>query len=120
MNPSNQINYFLPGETIKLAEFDAATTHATLGAGNILDVTDGTHSVALHLTPTFNYAGYQFNANPYAGGVAITDSNTPAITGVTGQPVNGSGVQLQGTAAPGEHRPDFCRRHPERHRYGGC
>ncbi|SDP50916.1 Ig-like domain-containing protein [Afipia sp. GAS231] len=102
LNPSNQINYFLPGDTIELAGFNAATTHATLGAGNILNVTDGTNSVALHLTPGFNYSGYQFNANPYAGGAAITDSNTPAITGVTGQPVNGSGVQLQGTAAPGD------------------
>ncbi|WP_161491264.1 beta strand repeat-containing protein [Bradyrhizobium neotropicale] len=97
---SNQINGFNPGDTIKLAGF-AANATATLGANNVLTVTDGVHSVDLHLNPGLNLSLFTFDVTAYSGGVMVTDRVPFGITGVVGQPVYGSGVELRGTAAPG-------------------
>ncbi len=99
---SNEIDGFLPGDTIKLAGF-GTNAHATLGAGNILTVSDGTNSAQLQLTPSFNYSGVQFNVTAYDGGVAITETIAPQLA-LVGHPVNSSGngvtVQFNGSAAP--------------------
>ncbi|MVT75951.1 adhesin, partial [Bradyrhizobium cajani] len=97
---SNQINGFNPGDTIKLVGF-AANATATMGAGNVLTVTDGVHSIDLHLNPGLNFSLFTFDVTAYSGGVMVTDRVPFAITGVVGQPVYGSGVELRGTAAPG-------------------
>ncbi|MBR1177225.1 VCBS domain-containing protein [Bradyrhizobium sp. KB893862 SZCCT0404] len=97
---SNQINGFNPGDTIKLVGF-AANTTATMGAGNVLTVSDGVHSVDLHLNPGVDFSQFQFDITAYSGGVMLTDRVPFGITGVVGQPVYGSGVELRGTAAPG-------------------
>ncbi|MBR0778071.1 VCBS domain-containing protein [Bradyrhizobium diazoefficiens] len=97
---SNQINSFNPGDAIKLVGFGANAT-ATLGAGNVLTVTDGVHSIDLHLNPGANYSLFTFNVTPYSGGVTVTDSVPFGITGSIGQPVYGTGAHLIGTATPG-------------------
>jgi len=96
---SNQINGFNPGDTIKLVGF-AANATATMGANNVLTVTDGVHSVDLHLNPGLNFSQFQFDVTATSGGVMLTDRVPFAITGVVGQPVYGSGVELRGTAIP--------------------
>ncbi|MCP3390548.1 VCBS domain-containing protein [Bradyrhizobium sp. CCGB12] len=96
----NQINGFNPGDTIKLVGF-AANATATMGAGNVLTVSDGVHSVDLHLNPGVDFSLFQFDVTAYSGGVMLTDRVPFGITGVVGQPVYGSGVELRGTAAPG-------------------
>ncbi len=97
--PSNQIHGFNPGDIIKLAGF-AAGARVTIGAGNVLTVTDGVHSADLHLDPGADFSLFQFDITPYSGGVMLTDRVPFAITAVIGQPVFGSGVELSGTAAP--------------------
>ncbi|WP_306577633.1 VCBS domain-containing protein [Bradyrhizobium sp. SRS-191] len=97
--PSNQIDGFLPGDTIKLAGF-AANATATLGAGNVLTVSDGTHTVQLHLDPAVDYSTAQFSVAAYNGGVAVTDTIAPKIV-LVGQPQNGNQVVLSGTGMPG-------------------
>jgi VCBS repeat-containing protein len=99
MTPANQINGFNPGDTIKLVGFDANAT-ATLGAGNLLTVTDGVHTANLHLNPAVNFSRFQFSITSYSDGVMLTDSVPLAITAVIGQPVYGSGVHLQGSGTP--------------------
>src|SRR5262249_30647502 len=94
---SNQINGFNPGDTIKLVGF-AANATATMGAGNVLTVSDGVHSVDLHLNPGVDFSLFQFDVTAYSGGVMLTDRVPFGITGVVGQPVYGSGVELRGTA----------------------
>ena len=97
---SNQINGFNPGDTIRLVGF-AANATATMGAGNVLTVSDGVHSVDLHLNPGVDFSQFQFDVTAYGGGVMLTDRVPFGITGLVGQPVYGSGVELRGTAAPG-------------------
>jgi hypothetical protein len=93
--PSNQIDGFYSGETIKLVGFGAnAPATATLEAGNILHVTDGTNTADLHLDPTFDFSGSQFTVTSYNGGVAVTDSTLHAT--VVGQPQNGNHVTING------------------------
>ncbi|MET4799716.1 VCBS repeat-containing protein [Bradyrhizobium sp. LB11.1] len=96
---SNQINGFNPGDTIRLVGF-AANATATMGAGNVLTVSDGVHSVDLHLNPGVDFSQFQFDVTAYSGGVMLTDRVPFGITGLVGQPVYGSGVELRGTAAP--------------------
>ncbi|WFU22125.1 VCBS domain-containing protein [Bradyrhizobium sp. CB1717] len=97
--PTNQIDGFLPGDTIKLAGF-AANATATLGAGNVLTVSDGTNSAQLHLTPGVDYSTAQFSVVAYNGGVAVTETIAPRIA-LVGQPQNGNQVLLSGTGMPG-------------------
>ncbi|MGJ4953912.1 VCBS domain-containing protein [Bradyrhizobium sp. HKCCYLS20291] len=97
--PTNQIDGFLPGDTIKLAGF-AANATVTLGAGNVLTVSDGTHTAQLHLDPAVDYSTAQFSIAAYNGGVAVTDTIAPRIV-LVGQPQNGNQVVLSGTGMPG-------------------
>ncbi|UFZ08664.1 VCBS domain-containing protein [Bradyrhizobium ontarionense] len=97
--PANQIDGFLPGDTIKLAGF-AANATVTLGAGNVLTVSDGTNTAQLHLNPNLDYSTAQFGVVAYNGGVAVTETIAPKIT-LVGQPQNGNQVLLSGTGMPG-------------------
>ncbi|XUM20589.1 Ig-like domain-containing protein [Bradyrhizobium oligotrophicum S58] len=97
--PANQIDGFLPGDTIKLAGF-AANATVTLGAGNVLTVSDGTNAAQLHLDPGVDYSTAQFSVVAYNGGVAVTETIAPRIA-LVGQPQNGNQVLLTGTGMPG-------------------
>jgi hypothetical protein len=90
----NAILGFLPGNTIDLAAF-AANTTATLGANNILTVTDGTDKAVFQLTPGFDFSSVQFTVTPYNGGVAVTET-AALVSTVAGQPQNGNTVTLNG------------------------
>jgi large repetitive protein len=101
--PTNQIDGFLPGNTIKLAGFGTGanpTLNAVLGAGNVLTVSDGTNSAQLHLTPGVDYSTAQFSIVATNGGVTVTETIAPKIT-VIGQPQNGNQVLLSGVGIPG-------------------
>ncbi|MGJ4929170.1 VCBS domain-containing protein [Bradyrhizobium sp. HKCCYLS2038] len=97
--PTNEIDGFVPGDTIRLAGFAAGAT-ATLGAGNVLTVSDGAHSAQLHLNPNFDFSTTQFNVAAYSGGIVLSETIAPKIT-LVGQPLNGNQVVLSGIGAPG-------------------
>ncbi len=97
--PSNQINGFNPGDAIEFVGFGANAT-ATMGLNNIVTVSDGLHTAALHFNPGVDMSFVHFGITAIAGGVLLTDSVPFAITTLVGQPVGGGGARLQGTAAP--------------------
>ncbi|WP_213737477.1 autotransporter-associated beta strand repeat-containing protein [Bradyrhizobium sp. dw_411] len=90
----NTILGFLPGNTIDLAGF-AANATATLGANNVLTVTDGPDKAVFQLTPGFDFSSVQFTVTSYNGGVAVTET-AALVSTVAGQPQNGGTVTLNG------------------------
>ena len=82
---ANTIVNFGAGHTIDLAgvAFDSAGS-ATLGAGNVLTVTENGSTYTLHLYSGANYTGDLFHvASDGNGGVAITEQNALPVASVT-------------------------------------
>ena len=99
--PSNQIiDNFAAGDAIRFLGFGSNTT-ATLGASNVLTVTDGSNNAQLILNPGSDLSLFQFGVSAFFGGVQLTDVVPVAITDLVGQPVNGGTVEFKGTANPG-------------------
>ena len=75
---ANQLHGFAAGDTLDVAGLGAAAT-ATLGAGNLLTVTDGAVTDTFHLDPTQSFAGKAFHvaADTSGTGVNVTLATAP-------------------------------------------
>ncbi len=96
---SNTIKGFLTGDIIDLAGVTFSSTgSASLGAGNLLTVSENGSTYTLQLDPTANYSGQLFHvASDGSGGIDITEQNALPVASVT--TLSGGYVNAAGDSA---------------------